>query len=163
MCLQRIINVKQMFIRLLLYFGTRSSLIKQFFTGRRRWPARAPPAPSPPRPPLSCSASSPLFWGGEGWARRRRISPPPHYTGGMFRTSVGMTQRSAILETLGEEAEVYLWLLQGDHSGCSLCLVGFKTKVVFQYMLLIVKLNFCFYVNNTYGSNLNGHPVQRRE
>ena len=34
--------------------------------------------------------------------------------------------------------------LQGDHSGCTLCLVDMKTKVAFQSMLLLLKHNFCF-------------------
>ena len=39
--------------------------------------------------------------------------------------------------------------IQGDTSGCSLGFVEVKTKVAFQYMLLILKRDFCFDVNNT--------------
>ena len=38
-------------------------------------------------------------------------------------------------------------VLQGDHSGFSLGLIDNKTKVPFQYMLLILKRNISFYVN----------------
>ena len=34
--------------------------------------------------------------------------------------------------------------VQGDHSGCSLGFVDFKTMAVFQYMLLLLKHNLCF-------------------
>ena len=34
-------------------------------------------------------------------------------------------------------------LIEGDTSGCSQPLVGSKTKVVFQYMGLILKRNSC--------------------
>ena len=40
-------------------------------------------------------------------------------------------------------------IVQGDHSGCSLGLVDIKTEAEFQYMILILKHNFCFNVNNT--------------
>ena len=39
--------------------------------------------------------------------------------------------------------------VQGDHSGCSLGCVDIKTKVPFQYVVLTLKQNFCFDVNNT--------------
>ena len=39
--------------------------------------------------------------------------------------------------------------LEGDYSGCSLGLVDIKTKIAFQYMLLLLKRNFSFNINNT--------------
>ena len=43
--------------------------------------------------------------------------------------------------------------IQGDRSGCSLGLIDIKTKVAFQYMLLILKQhNFCLDINNTWGT-----------
>ena len=39
-------------------------------------------------------------------------------------------------------------IIKGDHSGCCLGLVDIKTKLTFQYMLIILKRNFCFDVNN---------------
>ena len=39
--------------------------------------------------------------------------------------------------------------VQVDHSDCSLGLIDIKTKVAFQYMLLIIKHNFCFEVSTT--------------
>ena len=45
-----------------------------------------------------------------------------------------------------------IMIIQGDHSGCSLGLVDIKTKVVFHNVLLILKCNFCTYVNGTLGT-----------
>ena len=42
------------------------------FSGRHRCPTRAPPRPSSPRPPFSCSVSWPRSYGGEGRPRRGR-------------------------------------------------------------------------------------------
>ena len=49
-----------------------------------------------------------------------------------------MKNRSAIL------------YLQGDHSGCVKPPIDTKTKVAFQYMVLILKRNFCFDVNGRF-------------
>ena len=54
-------------------------------------------------------------------------------------------------------------VIQGDLSGCSLGFVDIKIKVAFQYMLLTIKRNFCFDVENTLGTTVNylmGHPVR---
>ena len=57
-----------------------------------------------------------------------------------------------------------LALTQGDQSGCSPSYVDIKTKVALQCMFLILNttfvLIFCFYVNITWGNNLNGHPIE---
>ena len=44
---------------------------------------------------------------------------------------------------------LYVLDIQDDQSGCSLGFVDIKTKVASQYMLLLLKHNFCFDDNNT--------------
>ena len=46
-----------------------------------------------------------------------------------------------------------LQFIQGDPSSCSQPPVDIKTKVAFQYMLLILKHNFCCDVNSRLGTN----------
>ena len=47
-----------------------------------------------------------------------------------------------------------LYRVQGDPTGCFPVFVDIKTKVAFQYMLLTLKRNFCFDVNNTWGTTM---------
>ena len=42
--------------------------------------------------------------------------------------------------------------IQGDTSRCSLGSNDMKIKVAFQYMLITLKLNFCFDINRTKGT-----------
>ena len=51
--------------------------------------------------------------------------------------------------------------VQGDPSGSSQPPVDIKTKVAFQYMIVIPKHNFCFNVNWRLGNYLIGHPVSQ--
>ena len=64
--------------------------------------------------------------------------------GGVARVRQG--QRHGAQPGEGEEE------LQGDQSGSSQSSVDIKTKVVFKYMLLILKRNFCFDVSRRFGS-----------
>ena len=49
--------------------------------------------------------------------------------------------------------------LQGDTSGCALGFVDSKTKVVFYFMLLLLKRNFLSWCQHQLGNNLTCHPV----
>ena len=46
---------------------------------------------------------------------------------------------------------LFIDFMQGDqftdHSGCSLCFVDIKIKVVFQYRAHVLNCNLCFYVS----------------